>query len=380
MQRYLHQVDRDASGALHAPDQIRDADTSDTYLFQSLVEEAITSSQLEGAATTRAVAKDMLQRGRPPVTVSERMIWNNYQAMLYIRSVRGKRLTPTIVFELHRVLMDQLPDGPRPLSPSPHTRRGGTLPEDRVSAGRFRRADEPIVVEDHAGTVLHVPPAASELPDRLDRLCAFANGHEDGPFLHPVVRAILLHFALAYDHPFVDGNGRVARALFYWSMAARGYWLCEYVSISRILRTAPARYAASFLYTETDDNDATYFILHQLRVLERAVADLHTFLKRKAKGLKATEQFLERSAAAREQFNHRQIALLGHAMKHADFPYTIESHRRSHVVAYDTARHDLQHLARAKLLIARKEGRKLVYVAPADLRERIERMRRTRTR
>jgi hypothetical protein len=42
-------------------------------------------------------------------------------------------------------------------------------------------------------------------------------------FIHPVMRAITLHFWLAYDHPFCDGNGRTARALFYWSMLKQGY-------------------------------------------------------------------------------------------------------------------------------------------------------------
>jgi hypothetical protein len=75
--------------------------------------------------------------------------------------------------------------------------------------------------------------------------------------VHPVLRAILLHFMIGYDHPFADGNGRTARALFYWSMARSGYWLMEYTSISHILRKAPARYMRAYLHTETDKNDTT---------------------------------------------------------------------------------------------------------------------------
>lgn len=40
---------------------------------------------------------------------------------------------------------------------------------------------------------------------------------------------------LAYFHPFVDGNGRTARSLFYWYMLKKGYWLVEYMSISRTI-------------------------------------------------------------------------------------------------------------------------------------------------
>jgi Fic family protein len=83
---------------------------------------------------------------------------------------------------------------------------------------------------------MQFPLANPDLPERMRALCAFANMRTgvDG-FVHPIVRAIILHFMLAYDHPYVDGNGRTARALFYWSALKDGYWLIEYVSISRII-------------------------------------------------------------------------------------------------------------------------------------------------
>ena len=79
-----------------------------------------------------------------------------------------------------------------------------------------------MVVADNQGEVLHVPPPAEELPERLQRLCDFANGASDTAYVPPVVRAIVAHFMLAYDHPFVDGNGRTARLLLYWSMLTPG--------------------------------------------------------------------------------------------------------------------------------------------------------------
>jgi len=56
---------------------------------------------------------------------------------------------------------------------------------------------------------------------------------------------------------------------FYWSMLHHGYGLFDFLSISRILRKAPGKYARSFLYTETDENDLTYFILHQLDAISK---------------------------------------------------------------------------------------------------------------
>lgn len=353
----LHRADRDASGTIQAPEQVTDPDTRDTYLIRSLVEEAITSSQLEGASTTRKVAKDMIRQGREPRTRSERMIMNNFQGMQFLRRFVGQPLTPSIILELQSILVE------------------GTL-DEHDAAGRYRRDDEGITVSDELGVVLHSPPPADELPERMDRLCEFANRHfTESPalsktsvsadWIHPVVRAILLHFMIGFDHPFVDGNGRTARALFYWSMSSQGYWLAEFVSISRILRKARTPYARAFLYTETDENDTTYFILYQLRVFLRAIEDLHSYLARKAAEIRNTERALKEAAAFREKLNDRQLALMANAIKHPDAIFTIDSHRRSHGVSYETARTDLRSLAHQKLLSERKRGRAFVY-SPAD--------------
>jgi Fic family protein len=176
---------------------------------------------------------------------------------------------------------------------------------------------------------------------------------------------------LGYDHPFVDGNGRTARALFYWSLARSGYWLLEYVSISRLLKQAPAQYSRAYLHTETDANDTTYFLIHQLGVIEQAIAALYDYLGRKAAEQRDAEKLLRHAPGLTEALNHRQVALLSHALRHPGQDYTVESHRRSHRITTQTARTDLQCLARGGLLEQRKRGRAFVFSAPDDLRARI---------
>jgi Fic family protein len=220
-------------------------------------------------------------------------------------------------------------------------------------------------VEWSDGTVTHVPPPAIELPERLDAMCAYANGGGTG-FTHPVVRAILLHLWLAYDHPFEDGNGRTARALFYREMLAQGYWLFEYVSISRLLLKAPAPYGLSFLHTETDGFDATYFLLHQLGILKRAVEELLAYLVRKMAELRETESLLRRT-----DLNHRQVALLANALRHGDSVFTVHSHAESHRVTRQSARTDLVDLERRGLLERRVVGRRFEFFPARDLRARL---------
>jgi len=265
-------------------------------------------------------------------------------------------LTPDTILELHSLLTRDTLDDP-------------------TAAGRLRRADEHIDVVDHRNQrVLHIPPHADELPERLERLCQFANDRDAEPFVPPIIRAILLHFALAYDHPFVDGNGRVARALFYWSALSQGYWLLEFVSISSILKKAPARYARAYLFTETDESDVTYFLIHQLDSILAAIDGLYTYLQRKAGELQATESMLRSSEQLRGQLNHRQLALIRHAVRHPGASYTIKGHRQSHNVVYQTARADLLRLAEMGLLDQRKVGRSFLFYAPTDIENRLGRV------
>lgn len=348
--RALHEIDQLASGRIEIRDEVTNPSTRDRYIISSLIEESITSSQLEGASTTAEVARNMLRTGRRPTDRSEQMIVNNFLAMEFVREHVQEPLSPDFVHELHRVLTADTLDEP-------------------TRAGRFREDDDRIQVEDEVGTVLHLPPSAAELPGRLERLCAFANDRPDGTFLHPVVRAVILHFQLGFDHPFVDGNGRTARALFYWSMLSQGYWLAEYLSISSILKNAPSQYARSFLHTETDANDLTYFLDYQLSVIRRSIDDLQTYLARKVEEIARVESLLKRST----ELNHRQLALLGHALRHPGARYTIKSHQRSHRVVYDTARTDLLDLATKELVIQRRRGNTYEFVAPTDLPDRLQR-------
>ncbi len=355
LQRSLHLLDRETAGSIAGIERADDPSRR-RYLFRSLVEEAMTSAQLEGAATTREVAKVMLRTGRTPRDRGEQMIYNNYQVMQQLQDVRDQPLTPDLIFRIHRTLtLDTL--------------------DDETAAGRLRRRDEQIRVIDHRdGKVLHDPPHADELPRRLEVLCEFANAGSEssvGEFLHPVIRAIVLHFQIGYDHPFVDGNGRTARALFYWSMLRSGYWLTEYLSISSVLKRAPAQYSRAYLLTETDDSDLGYFVAHQLVVIEKAVEGLHAYIARKSAERQNAEAVLHPGSPWGSRLNHRQRELLLDALHHPGRFYRIAEHQGRHQVTYQTARSDLLSLHEAGLLDIYREGRAFLFEAKADLATRL---------
>jgi Fic family protein len=292
----------------------------------------------------------MLRSGRKPRTKDELMILNNYRAMQRVGELRSTKLTPGLICEIHSIVTE------------------GTL-NDPSDAGRFQLpSEERVYVEDNEGSIVHTPPPATELPGRMEALCRFANGEADIAYVPPVVRAIIVHFMLAYDHPFVDGNGRTARTLFYWSMLNQDYWLAEFISISRLLKKAHIKYARSFLHSEQDEGDLTYFIVDQLATIQRATEDLYEYLGRKAREMRELQRSISGLAGS---FNHRQIALIQDALKKPGALYTVASHARSHGVTLQTARTDLQNLEQQKVLKRTALGRGFAWMPIEDLAQRL---------
>lgn len=343
----LQRIDRDASGQVLLSEEAVSPGHRDRYIVSSLMEEAITSSLLEGAATTRREAKEMLRTGREPASKGEQMVLNNFRAMRQVKEILDEPLSHDLIKELHRTLTRDAAD-----AGEPGVYRG---PD---TSGRFGVWS--------GGRRLYTPPDHELVPGLLEQAFAFVN-EPDKPFIHPVVKAVALHFWIGYVHPFEDGNGRTARALFYWLMLREKYWLFEYVSISSVIKEAYAQYARAYLYTETDENDLTYFLLFHLNVIDRALDEVQAYIRRKTKEMRETRAILHPASG----FNHREIALLRHALQNPDAVYTFRSHQTSHDVAYQTARTDLLGLAERGMLKADKQGKKYVFRVPGDLAERV---------
>jgi Fic family protein len=351
--KLLHEIDRDASRRIEVAELVTSSQTRDRYLVNSLFEEAIASSQLEGAATTHKVAKEMLRLGRKPRNRGEQMIYNNYAAMQFIRNHKQLPFSPELILQLQSIMTD-------------------LTSEDPTAAGRWRRPEEDVrVVDERNHEILYVPPPAEDITNRIIELCRFANGSNENPFIHPLIKAIAIHFMMGWIHPFVDGNGRTARALFYWSMAKSGYWLIEFTSISRIIKRAPAQYARAYLYTETDDDDLTYFIEHQLNVICEAIKALHTYLADKTREITDTRRLIASSPKLKGKLNHRQLVAMDHLIKHSHAVYRIQEHQNSNQVTYETARTDLLDLVDLGLLEKHREGKAFAFQMPQKLREKL---------
>jgi Fic family protein len=357
MSAYLNEIDLSLGGMVLSNRPLLENESSrQRYLVRSLQEEAIASSLIEGAVVTRSDAREMIRSNRTPRTHGERMVYNNYRTIRFLNEHKSKAMTPEFLCDIQESLTEGAIDVP-----------GGE--------GRFRREDEDVRVEDlEEGVRVYVPPPARQLDQRMIALCEFANASSEftpgKPFIHPVLRAIVLHFWIGYDHPFVDGNGRTARALFYWSMLRQGYWLTEYLSISKIIHQKVKQYYRAYLNTEQDENDLTYFVMFHLKVIHLGIQELQEYLDEKQK--EATKQV----DLVRLGFNPRQIAIVSRALEAPETRFTYASHAHSHDVTLATARADLLDLQRRKLLELIKRGRTFEFLAYSDFPERIARLKR----
>lgn len=283
MQRMCHEFDLNFGGSWGAMKLFpQDKLNQELYLISSIMEEAISSSQMEGASTTREAAKEMLRSKREPRDKSQRMILNNYQTIQFISSKKSEPLTPQLLLQVHELMTT------------------GTL-ENNEDAGRFRTNNDIVVGNGVTGEIVHRPPSYECLESFAENLCDFFNLSSTSTFLHPIIKGLVIHFLIAYYHPFVDGNGRTARALFYWYMLKENYWLVEYLSISRIIYKSKSRYEKSFLFTENDDNDLGYFITYNLDVLDKAFEGLKRYLQKKQSERKRADRFMHLDGISHQQ-------------------------------------------------------------------------------
>ena len=322
------------------------------YLLSSLItEEAISSSQLEGASTTREVAKELLASKKKPTNEDEEMIINNYLAMKEIKRICKEDFSVDLILNLHKII-------------TRNNTNNGNIP------GELRSSNKIVITDGLDGNTLHQPPDFKDLPQRLIKICEFANTNHNGEdgklFIHPVVKAIILHFLIGYEHPFADGNGRTARALFYWYMLKNDFDYFEYLSISKILKEAPKKYALSYLYSESDDNDLTYFISYQIDTILRAIDELLSYLRDKSKEQEELSNLIK-NFSIKNRLNIIQKDILNTAIKEPGTEFNALSISAKYSISANSARTYLNKLVEYKLLKKFKEGKTIVYIAPKNL-------------
>lgn len=344
----LHEFDMNFGGSLSS-DGLISAKNRQYYLVSSIMEEAIASSQMEGANTTRKVAKEMLRKQKKPKDQGQQMILNNYNTIVYLASRKDEPLSAGLLLDVHRHITEKTLDDPE-------------------NEGRFRTDDGIVVQNGITGEIVHRPPVWKQIEPSVSAICEFVNGEKD--FIHPIIKAVILHFMISYLHPFVDGNGRTARSLFYWYMLKKGYWLTEFLSISRVIYRSKPSYEKSFLYTEADEMDLTYFLVYNLEVMRKAFIELQKYLERKA---------AEESALLEYRIpgiNERQAHIIKILREKTNNVLVSKELERVLNVSVKTVRSDLEALVELGLLERVPMNKRLVgYAKSAAFEERLREIR-----
>ena len=211
-------------------------------------------------------------------------------------------------------------------------------------------------------TIAYVTPSKEFVEAELPKLIAFANGEDGSPFIHPLIKAIMLHFWIGLLHPFEDGNGRLARVLFYWSMLRQGYWAFSYLSLSERILKSPKQYAMAYINSEQDDYDLNYFVQYNIEKLQLARQHMQTYLRSKVSENKQRTRIAESG----QGLNARQVRLLQSMFLDESTSTSVAEHHNTNPdIGYISAVTDLKSLVEKNFLRKVKNGRNVIYL-PTD--------------
>ncbi len=310
-------------------------------IFEGTVEEAIASSQMEGAIITRKQGRELLRSKRKPKTNAEIMVFNNYRTIIRIENEwKHEKMSESLLIRIQESLTKNTLEKPQ-------------------HEGQLRKDADNIVVGDKLqDRTAFVPPTEKQMKKQLIRLIDFANdelAHDE--YFGDLPKAILLHFWIAYLHPFCDGNGRTARAIFYWYLLRNNYPYIGFLPISTRIKKSKNSYEQAFLLVEQDNNNLTYFFDYIIRQMKISIKDFQEYEER----LEQEEQKNIEISKKCSNLNDRQIELLQYFLQHPNEYTTFGRHQSYQEVSHVTARKDLLALEEKNYLSSRKKGKHIFF-------------------
>ncbi|MCY4523444.1 MAG: Fic family protein, partial [Halobacteriovoraceae bacterium] len=295
------------------------------FLANARIEEAITSAIYEGANSTRAKAKQFIADDKEPQNKDEWMLLNSYRAMNWIKEHSNQRVTHDLILEIHQIVTKNTLEG-----------------DDSNFSGKYR--DDDVMVGNHKG--VHQSRVKPALDEAIDLVV------NNKRFLHGLLKGIILHYFIGYIHPFFDGNGRTARALFYFKCIKNDLKFVELLSISAYLKGHGKRYEKAFDLAIKYDLDITYFIDFCLEslifALEKVDQKINYLLK--IDGIKD-----------KYNLNSNQVSLLQRLALNKFVGITSEQHAKNIERSREPARQELKDLCHKGFLREKKQGKKIRY-------------------
>ena len=254
------------------------------------------------------------------------------EKMVRTGEIPNIKYSPDVLLEIHKLTVDKI------------------IPQEEV--GRVRRVG--VVLRNAlTGEIGFRPPPAVEVPFLLDDFFFWFNS-EEGREVHAVMRAAIAHYVLAAIHPFVEGNGRTARAFATLVLFAEGYDTRKFFSLEEHFDEDAAGYFGKLMEVssqleELAERDLTAWIEY---FVESLAVEL-TKIKEKVRQLSVDVKIKDRMGGEQLYLTERQMRLMEYLQKQQEMTMQTAS-RLLPLVSEDTI------LREFKLLIERgvvkKEG------------------------
>ena len=249
------QIPLSAARVLLAPQQ-----SASLYGTRAMEEEILSTFRIEQIDTSRESVRRILS-GQTPGDDEEHRIYGIKQGLEFIAD-RSHTITEENLFRLYQMTIgDFLPE------------------EDRLLPGHWYRHDGVTVIDSKTE---HNGLPWQKLPVYMKELVEFA---AEKAAQNDLIKAAILHFALAYLHPYFDGNGRMARLLHLWYLVQQGYSSVLFVPMSHFVEESCSRYYKAYTRVEKNQQisgvlDVTPFLVYFAESvyyrLEEALLQLRT--------------------------------------------------------------------------------------------------------
>jgi Fic family protein len=302
-------------------------------VLQSLTEEVLKSSEIEGEVLDREQVRSSIARRlgmdigalAPP----DRYVEGVVEMMLDATQNYTEALTKERLFNWHAALF-------------PTGRSGMT----KIVVGAWR-TDESGPMQVVSGPIgrEHVhfeAPAAARLDREMRPFLAWVNSNES---IDPVLGAAVAHFWFVTIHPFEDGNGRMARAIADMALARSEQSPRRFYSMSAQIRVERDAYYDSLEATQKGDLDITPWIEWFLGCLNRAFEGAEVIL---ASVLRKARFW---DAHAEAQLNERQRTVLNRLLNDFEGKLTSSKYAALAKCSQDTASRDIDDLLRRRILV-----------------------------
>jgi Fic family protein len=221
--------------------------------------------------------------------------------------------------------------------------------------GELRAEDDRFVQSpSNKKMVCYIAPTTAVFEKQFDELIKFANNSTKHKFIHPVMKAIILHFWALILKPFANNNGIFARGLYYWYLQNNGYEGLALLPLSENIKGNLTGYSKAISAAAQDDNDFTYFASFIFEMLQTSANNFTQTTKGKSANVVAT-------IIAKTGLNQRQGALLFDLAKFKYARTNFTSYMKENSITRKTAADDLKFLEKNGYLTAQKVGKNVFY-------------------